>query len=246
MSKHSAYYRKEAERDAALRNKVQGILQQTIPQCEVQKIQKLVSERICKLEINRNLTRMWIHVDMDMFYAAVTIRDNPELKGKPVAIGGLSMVSTANYEARAFGVRSAMPGFIAKALCPNLIFIHPEFEKYEQVAQEIHQIFIKYDPNFDAIGLDEAALDVTEYVLERFGFDCVDVELFCNLGSQVAEEIRTEIFKSTNLTASAGIACNSMLAKICSDINKPNGQKVLPNSREEILYVLITLLILLY
>lgn len=123
LSKKSAYYENEVRKDTALREKLRSALSSEVESSKIKWLENKYYNDLIKGESSRDLSRMWIHVDMDMFYAAVAIRDRPELKGKPVAVGGISMVSTANYEARAFGVRSAMPGFIAKALCPDLIFV---------------------------------------------------------------------------------------------------------------------------
>lgn len=124
-----------------------------------------VKRRIEIFRRDRDLTRTWLHVDMDMFYAAVEIRERPELKDKPVAVGDYSMITTTNYVARKFGVRSAMPGFMGKKLCPGLVFVRPNKEKYKQVSeQEFMRILREYDPGLESIGLDEANLDVTLYL----------------------------------------------------------------------------------
>ena len=126
------------------------------------KAEKEVKSMIGLLETESRIRgRTWIHVDMDMFYAAVEIRDNPELAKIPVAIGSESMISTANYEARKFGVRSAMPGFIGKKLCPGLRFVPCNFEKYRAVSLIFKEIVDHYDPEFESMGLDETNLDVT-------------------------------------------------------------------------------------
>ena len=170
---------------------------------------------------SRVLSRTWIHIDMDMFYAAVEILDRPELAKVPVAIGSDSMCSTANYEARKYGVRSAMPGFIARKLCPQLVFVSANFSKYRAVSIVFKEILEQYDPEFESMGLDEANLDVTEY--------CLNHGITTDDGKQgLAQEIRSKIKDATKLTCSAGIACNSMLAKICTDFKKPDGQTFLP------------------
>lgn len=169
---------------------------------------------------SRELGRCWIHMDMDMFYAAVEIRDNPKLAKVPLAIGSDSMISTANYEARKFGVRSAMPGFIARKLCSNLVIIPCNFQKYREASVKFREVVFKYDPDFEAMGLDECNMDVTQYCFEN---DIVSDQDKQNL----ARKIRSEVFEATKLTCSAGIAPNKMLAKICSDLDKPNGQTFL-------------------
>ncbi len=160
--------------------------------------------------------RKIIHVDMDAFYASVEQHDNPELKGKPVAVGGASkrgVVSAASYEARKFGVRSAMPGFKAKRNCPELIFVKPRFDRYKEVSQQVRSIFFEYTDLVEPLSLDEAYLDVTE---NKKGNPSATL---------IAEEIRQKILDKTGLTASAGISINKFIAKVASDYNKPNGQK---------------------
>jgi len=163
--------------------------------------------------------RKIIHVDMDAFYASVEQLDNPELRGQPVAVGGSSergVVSAASYEARKFGVRSAMSGMIARELCPHLIFVHPRFERYKEISQKIRKIFLDYTDLVEPLSLDEAYLDVTE---NKKGNPSA---------SLIAKEIRSRIFNELQLTASAGISVNKFVAKIASDYNKPNGQKTIP------------------
>lgn len=153
-----------------------------------------------------------IHLDMDCFYAAVEMRERPELAGQPVAVGGGSrrgVVTTCNYEARAFGVRSAMPGFMARERCPHLVFLPVRSDLYRAESAKIRKILTEVTPLVEPLSLDEAYLDVTD--LPRFAWD-------------IAKEIRARIFQETGLTASAGIAPNKMLAKIASDWKKPNGQ----------------------
>jgi DNA polymerase-4 len=158
------------------------------------------------------LMRKIIHLDMDCFYAAVEMRERPELAGQPIAVGGGSrrgVVTTCNYEARKFGVHSAMPGFQARERCPHLVFLPVRFDLYRAESSQIRQILLSYTPLVEPLSLDEAYLDVTG--LDRYAWD-------------IAKEIRQRIFAETRLTASAGIAPNKMLAKIASDWRKPNGQ----------------------
>lgn len=162
--------------------------------------------------------RKIIHIDMDAFYASVEQRDQPELRGKPVAVGGSGkrgVVASASYEARKFGVRSAMPSITARRKCPDLIFVKSRFDVYRKVSQQIRDIFFDYTDLVEPLSLDEAYLDVTE---NKKGL---------NSGTLIAEEIRKRIFEETQLTASAGVSFNKFLAKIASDINKPNGIKVI-------------------
>ncbi|GAA4275217.1 DNA polymerase IV [Aquimarina gracilis] len=160
--------------------------------------------------------RKIIHVDMDAFYASVEQMDNPELKGKPLAVGGGSkrgVVSAASYEARVFGVRSAMPGFKARKLCPDLIFVRPRFDRYKEISTKIRKIFFDYTDLVEPLSLDEAYLDVTQ---NKKGNPSATL---------IAQEIRQRIFDEVGLTASAGISINKFIAKVASDYNKPNGQK---------------------
>ncbi|CAG9311916.1 unnamed protein product [Blepharisma stoltei] len=176
-----------------------------------------IDQKLRDYEKERELSETWIHIDMDMFYASVEIRDNPELADKPIAVGDYQMITTANYIARRFGVRSAMPGFIGQRLCPDLIFVPPNFSKYHCEGEKIREIFKEYDQSFESLGLDEASLWVTPVLKDR-GLDTHE-------GRQaLANEIREKIFTSTQLTASAGIASNKLLAKMATEINKPNGQ----------------------
>ena len=160
--------------------------------------------------------RKIIHVDMDAFYASVEQMDNPALKGRPLAVGGAEkrgVVSAASYEARKFGVRSAMSGYLAKKNCPDLIFVPPRFERYKEISLKIRNIFFDYTDLVEPLSLDEAYLDVTT---NKKGNPSA---------SLIAEEIRQRIFDEVGLTASAGISINKFLAKVASDYNKPNGQK---------------------
>ena len=162
--------------------------------------------------------RKIIHVDMDAFYASVEQRDNPQLRGRPLAVGGSAargVVAAASYEARTFGVHSAMPSVTAKRKCPDLIFVPPRFEVYRQVSQQIREIFAEYTPLIEPLSLDEAYLDVTENLKGM------------EIATEIALEIRARIKVVTGLNASAGISYNKFLAKMASDLNKPNGQAVI-------------------
>lgn len=162
--------------------------------------------------------RKIIHIDMDAFFASVEQRDNPALQGRPLAVGGggpRGVVASASYEARKFGVRSAMSGGMARRLCPEIVFVRSRFDVYRQVSNQIREIFLDYTDLVEPLSLDEAYLDVSENKK--------------NLPSAtlIAQEIRQRIEKETGLTASAGVSFNKFLAKIASDINKPNGIKVI-------------------
>jgi DNA polymerase-4 len=173
-------------------------------------------------EINSN--RKIIHIDMDAFYASVEQMDNPNLRGKPLAVGGSEnrgVVAAASYEARKFGVRSAISGVQAKKNCPDLIFVKPRFDRYKEISNKIHKIFHDYTDLVEPLSLDEAYLDVTH---NKKGNPSATL---------LAQEIRLRILNEVGLTASAGISVNKFVAKIASDFNKPNGQKTV--NPEEIL-----------
>lgn len=171
---------------------------------------------------DRSAPRRIIHVDMDAFYASVEQRDNPDLRGKPVAVGGPNLrgvVAAASYEARAFGVRSAMPSVTARRLCPDLIFVTHRFDVYRSVSAQIRDIFADYTPLVEPLSLDEAYLDVTSHLWPG------------QTATQVAQEIRARIRDVTGLTASAGVSYNKFLAKLASDRNKPDGLCVITPER---------------
>ncbi|MBT2160143.1 DNA polymerase IV [Zobellia barbeyronii] len=171
--------------------------------------------------------RKIIHVDMDAFYASVEQLDNPELRGKPVAVGGSSkrgVVAAASYEARKYGVRSAMSSVMAQRNCPELIFVNARFDRYKEISKIIRGIFYQYTDLVEPLSLDEAYLDVT---VNKKGNPSA---------SLLAKEIREKIFDATGLNASAGISINKFIAKVASDINKPNGQKTV--NPEEVLQFL--------
>ena len=162
--------------------------------------------------------RKIIHIDMDAFFASVEQLDHPELRGKPVAVGGSgprSVVAAASYEARKFGVRSAMPSMTARHLCPDLIFISHNFERYTEVSSTVFSILKEYTDLVEPLSIDEAFLDVT------------DDKMNIKSATVIAKKIRSEIKDRTGLTASAGISVNKFLAKIASDINKPDGMFII-------------------
>ena len=183
--------------------------------------------------LKRNLQNYWlqicylrdlpvrkiIHIDMDAFFASVEQRDNPELKGKPVVVGGRpnsrGVVAAASYEARKFGIRSAMPCSQAYRKCPQTIFVRPNFKAYKQVSSQIREIFQEYTDVIEPLSLDEAYLDVSSNKINQPS------------ATIIAQEIRAKILNITKLTASAGVSYNKFLAKTASDINKPNGIKVI-------------------
>ncbi|XP_058720373.1 DNA polymerase kappa isoform X2 [Poecile atricapillus] len=261
-TKGSKFYENELKKDQQVNQRIEKMMQlkEKITAQQLLKAQLQVDKLVIELEQSRNLNSTIVHIDMDAFYAAVEMRDNPELKDKPIAVGSMSMLSTSNYHARRFGVRAAMPGFIAKRLCPHLTIVPLNFEKYTKVSKEVREVLAEYDPNFMPMGLDEAYLNITEHLEERLNwpedrrrfffnresttgivlFEDNTSPMYDNLqqrdlsvensvvfgtsAEEVVKEIRFRIEQKTQLTASAGIAPNTMLAKMCSDRNKPNGQ----------------------
>ncbi|XP_054138600.1 DNA polymerase kappa [Melozone crissalis] len=291
-TKGSKFYENELKKDQQVNQRIEKMMQlkEKITAQQLLKAQMQVDKLVIELEQNRNLSSTIVHIDMDAFYAAVEMRDNPELKEKPIAVGSMSMLSTSNYHARRFGVRAAMPGFIAKRLCPHLTIVPLNFEKYGKVSKEVREILAEYDPNFMPMGLDEAYLNITEHLEERLNWpedrrrfffntesttgidNCVNMSAKFNEGEvssspvlfedntslmdeeheqrglsvensvvfgtsaeEVVKEIRFRIEQKTQLTASAGIAPNTMLAKMCSDRNKPNGQYRISPERQAVL-----------
>uniref|UniRef100_A0A8D0ISU1 DNA polymerase kappa n=1 Tax=Sus scrofa TaxID=9823 RepID=A0A8D0ISU1_PIG len=295
-TKGSRFYGNELKREKQVNQRIENMMQQKaqITSQQLRKAQLQVDRFAMELEQSRDLSNTIVHIDMDAFYAAVEMRDNPELRDKPIAVGSRNMLSTSNYHARKFGVRGAMPGFIAKRLCPQLIIVPPNFDKYRAVSSEVKEIFADYDPNFMALSLDEAYLNITKHLEERQNWPEDKRKYFIKTGNslendkpgkevnklsehersispllfedsppdlkspgnsfqvnfeepnnpqmtqnsvvfgtsaeEVVKEIRFRIEQKTTLTASAGIAPNTMLAKVCSDKNKPNGQyQILPN-----------------
>ncbi|XP_034955387.1 DNA polymerase kappa isoform X1 [Zootoca vivipara] len=261
-SKGSKFYENELKKDQQVNERIEKILKlkSKVTDQQLMKAQIKMDKLAMKLDQSRDLSCTIVHIDMDAFYAAVELRDNPELRDKPIAVGSMSMLSTSNYHARRFGVRAAMPGFIAKKLCPHLTIVPLNFKKYEEVSKEVREILAEYDSHFMPMGLDEAYLNITEYLEERKNWPEDKREHFIKTynsalneqqhqqsttqikpvvfgasAEEVVEEIRFRIEQKTRLTASAGIAPNTMLAKMCSDKNKPNGQYRIPPEREAVM-----------
>lgn len=253
MSKDSNYYQKSLRDSVKVEQRVAAMREKLacLSDGHLLRLQNEADARVVQMETIRDLTRTIVVVDMDMFYAAVEMRDDPKLRDVPLAVGGLGMISTANYAARQFGVRAAMPGFIAKELCPELHFVPVNMAKYASVAAQIRTVFAEYDPDFTAFSLDEACLDLTEFIAlhwQKYASGISEVregksdQAWAStatgraaIAAAVVQELRQKIFDCTQLTASAGIAVNAMLAKICSDMNKPNGQYVLPFTRDHVM-----------
>ncbi len=184
---------------------------------------KKADDYIAELELSRDLSQVVVHIDCDAFYAAVEELDRPDLKNVPFSVGK-GVLTTCNYHARKFGCRSGMAGFVAKKLCPQLIQLPLNFDKYTAKAQEVREIIVDYDPRFESASIDEAYLNITEYCQNNH----IDPE-------EAVEQLRRQVHEKTHVTVSAGIAANAKLAKICSNQNKPNGQFVLPRDRNAIM-----------
>ncbi|KXH53264.1 impB/mucB/samB family protein [Colletotrichum salicis] len=224
-SKGSKFFNREEERDKTLTKKIEQILEKKrhIEKQDLSRELRLADQLITQLEMSRDLTQYIVHVDCDAFYAAVELLDRPELKDIPFAVGS-GVLTTCNYVARKYGCRSGMAGFVAKKLCPELVLLKLNFEKYTTKAHEVREILVEYDPRFESASIDEAYLNITEYCTTK------------GIGpAEAVEQMRREVHERTKITVSAGIAANAKLAKICSNMNKPNGQFVLPNDRGEIL-----------
>ena len=263
-SKGSRFYENELKKEKQVSERInkQTACLKKITEQQRQEALEATDLIVNELEKTRDLSRTFVHIDMDAFYAAVEILDNPELRDKPMAVGSNAMLSTSNYPARRYGVRAAMPGFIARKLCPELIIVPLHFDKYKEYSRQVQEILAEYDPNFAMASLDEAYLDLTEYLNNRqkhqekrtFRKSKGESELklksekkqnptkvadeiveFGNDAEEVVKELRFRIEQKTRLTASAGIAPNVLLAKVCSDCNKPNGQFFLKPDREAVL-----------
>ena len=263
-SKGSRYYENELKKEKQVSERIakQTACLEKLTQQQRRDALEATNLIVKELEQTRDLSRTFVHIDMDAFYAAVEILDNPELRDKPMAVGSNAMLSTSNYPARRYGVRAAMPGFIAKKLCPELIIVPTHFDKYKDYSRQVQEILADYDPNFAMASLDEAYLDLTDHIKERH--KCKEKKLFVRskhqteamsgnendqgneqAGKEIVEfghdaqeavrELRFRIEQKTRLTASAGIAPNVMLAKICSDRNKPNGQFFLEPDRDVVM-----------
>jgi len=169
MSKGSKYFENEQRKEALTKQKIEHLRAQcaTLTDNDISHFQKVAERKMLELEASRDLSKIWLHTDMDAFYAAVETLEDPSLKGKPLAVGSMSMITTASYEARKFGVRAAMPGFIGCKLCPGLVFVRPNFERYTHYNELTRKVFQRYDPSFIATSLDEAYLNITSVCIER-------------------------------------------------------------------------------
>ena len=212
-------------KDKNLTQKIERILEckRQLDKLDMSSYIRRADEHIAELEMSRDLTQTVVHVDCDAFYAAVEELDRPELKDVPFAVGK-GVLTTCNYHARRFGCRSGMAGFIAMKLCPQLICLPLNFDKYIAKANEVRVILAEYDPRYETASLDEAYLNITPYCAEH-GRD----------PWEVVEEMRKQIHEKIRITVSAGLGANATIAKICSNRNKPNGQFRIPNERVAIM-----------
>jgi DNA polymerase kappa len=220
-SKGSKFFNREEARDKVLTEKINRLVEKkaALEKYDLTRSLHGADTRLVELEATRDLTQYIVHVDCDAFYAAVEQLDRPELRDVPFAVGQ-GVLCTCNYVARKFGCRSGMAGFVAKNLCPDLILLPLNFDKYKAKASEVRDIFADYDPRFESASIDEAYLNITSY--------CKDHD---RDPAEVVDEMRRLIHERTHITVSAGIAANARLAKICSNMNKPNGQYILANDR---------------
>ncbi|BFZ54043.1 hypothetical protein PYCC9005_001074 [Savitreella phatthalungensis] len=224
-SEGSKYFQNEHKRDAQLTVRIARTLKQAeeLRSRDLSGIERAIDRRIAELEQNVDLSQTIVTVDVDAFYASVEELDRPELKDLPMGVG-TGVLTTANYHARKFGVRSAMPVYIAKKLCPELVCVPLNFDKYTRKAGEIRQVLARVDPNYQAGSLDEAYMNATDWLA---GQELTREEAIANL--------RDSIYRATGLTVSAGVAANARLSKILSNVNKPDGQCILANDRKTII-----------
>ena len=224
-SKGSKFFNNERTKDKTLTGKIERILARKIQleKVDLSSDRRRADEYIAELEMGRDLSQTVVHIDCDAFYAAVEELDHPELKDVPFAVGK-GVLTTCNYHARKFGCRSAMAGFVAMKLCPQLICLPLNFAKYTAKATEVRDVLAEYDPNFESASIDEAYLNITQYCHDH------DVD-----AADAVAQMRAEVEEKYKITISAGIAANAKLAKICSNKNKPNGQFQLNNERTVIL-----------
>lgn len=224
-SKGSKFFNHEQNRDHVLTAKVERTLKEKarLEKLDLSLDSRKADEYIAELELTRDLSQHVVHVDCDAFFAAVEELDRPELKTVPMAVGK-GVLTTCNYEARKFGCRSGMAGFVAKKLCPQMVFLPQNYEKYGAKAKEIQAVMAQYDPLFESASIDEAYLNITAFCTENK----LDPE-------EAVQRMRAEILEKTHVSVSAGIGPNAKVAKIASNRNKPNGQFCVPNDKEAVM-----------
>ncbi|KAL8998263.1 MAG: hypothetical protein Q9169_002667 [Polycauliona sp. 2 TL-2023] len=224
-SKGSKYFNNEEYKDKNLTHKIEKILarKNQLERTDLTSDLRRADEYIAELELSRDLSQTVVHVDCDAFYAAVEELDHPELRHVPMAVGK-GVLTTCNYHARKFGCRSGMAGFVAMKLCPQLICVPLNFEKYTKKAREVREVLAEYDPRFQSASMDEAYLNITQY--------CTDNDLNAD---EAVNQLRAQVFERAKITVSAGVAANARIAKIASNRNKPNGQFRVASDRTTIL-----------
>ncbi|RMZ77110.1 hypothetical protein DV737_g4522, partial [Chaetothyriales sp. CBS 132003] len=224
-SKGSKFFNNEQVKDKNLTAKIDSILKlkAQLDKVDLKHDLRRADDYLAQLELSRDLSQYVVHIDCDAFYAAVEEIDRPELKNVPMAVG-IGVLTTCNYEARKFGCRSAMAGFVAKKLCPQLVCLPLNLDKYTAKAKEVRAILAEYDPNFESSSIDEAYMNITQY--------CQDHQMD---PEGVMKQMRREVHERCKVTVSAGMAPNAKLAKICSNRNKPNGQYGLANDRDVVM-----------
>ena len=224
-SKGSKFFNNEEVKDKVLTEKIARILARRaqLEKLDLSSDLRRADECMTELELSRDLSQTIVHIDCDAFYAAVEELDRPELKNVPFAVGK-GVLTTCNYEARKYGCRSAMAGFVAKKLCPQLVQLPLNFAKYTAKATEVRAILAEYDPRFESASIDEAYLNITQYCQEN-GLAAEDA----------VSRLRNEVAEKTKITISAGIAANAKIAKIASNKNKPNGQCFVPSDRNSVM-----------
>ncbi|CED84193.1 Predicted DNA damage inducible protein [Phaffia rhodozyma] len=240
-SKGSKFYENEREKDEKLGIQIMKLLDKRDrllkEGVDLRRLERECDTFIQRIESQRDLSQTIVHVDMDAFYANVELLADPTLEG--IAFGvGTGVLTTASYEARAYGVRSGMPVFVAKKLCPHLRMVPATFNSYGEYSGKVMEVFRRFDPNMAKVGMDEAFLNLTTYIQEEREKDGTGQEsenAMHKRRERIVRTIRETCKKVTGLTVSAGIAPNKMLAKICSDINKPNNQYILPFTRQAVL-----------
>ncbi|CAE6434629.1 unnamed protein product [Rhizoctonia solani] len=226
VSKGSKFYENEKRKDAELSVRIGKLLllrDDLMKGARIVEIEAVVDKQLAEIESQRDFSQIICHADMDAFYATVETLDNPSLEGTAFGVG-IGVLSTASYEARKFGVRSGMATFVAKALCPHLNLLPMRFDRYSEMSDRVFSVLRKYDPNLLAAGCDEGYLNLTAACKEA------------NESPEIlVQRMREEVHKETGLTMSCGVAPNKTLAKICSDLNKPNGQYIMAFDRSTVL-----------
>lgn len=205
VSKGSKFYENEKKKDMELTARIEKILRQrdeATRGVDLHKVELAADQLLAQIESHQDLTQIIVHVDMDAFYANVELLDNPKLAGKPFGVG-YGVLTTASYEARKYGVRSGMAGFVAKKLCPDLILVPIRFSRYSEMSKMVMNVFRQYDPNMCPAGCDEGYLNISSYCEEH-----------CLTAEECVQQMREAVFHETKLTVSAGIAPNKMLAKV--------------------------------